>query len=275
MKYKLVAVDLDGTLLDDRKNIPDYNMVRIRKIINSGIKFVLCSGRMAGGLKIYSKIIGGQEPIVCLNGAVILDDSGSIMYSSAINKERLFQVIDILREEKDTYYHFYDENAIYTEQFTEYTKWFYDFNRKLGKEFRTEIRIIPDSKDFIEESGMHVNKLVVVDKDVDYLKRLRIRLKKIPDIEITKSEVNNIEIMNKGISKGYGVTLLSKYYSIPIDECICIGNDENDISMIKVSGVGVAVANAVDLVKKCANYITIRDNNHGAIGEIIDKFILN
>ncbi|WP_446899383.1 Cof-type HAD-IIB family hydrolase [Clostridium sp. LBM24168] len=275
MGYKLIAVDMDGTLLNDKKIISYYNGIRIRKALEVGVKFVLCSGRMPGGIKIYAEAIVKHEPIICCNGAVILDDSGSIMYSSPISKNSILEIIDVLREEKDTYYHFYDEDTIYTEQFGSYMNQFYKFNRKLDRKFRSEIRIIADAKKFIKESDKRVNKLVVVDNDNNYLTRLRKKMEMIPGLEITRSNVNNIEITNKGISKGYGVALLSGYYNIPLEECISIGNDENDISMIRISGVGVAVANASETVKDYADYITLNDNNHGAIGEVIDKFILN
>jgi Cof subfamily protein (haloacid dehalogenase superfamily) len=275
VKYKLIAVDMDGTLLNDRKIITDYNIVRIRKAVELGVKFVLCSGRMPGGIRNYAEAIAKNEPIICCNGAVILDERGQIMYSSHISNKSMLEVVDILREKKDTYYHFYDEDTIYTEQFNSYMNEFYKFNRRLDRKFRSEIRIIVDTKKFIQQSGRYVNKLVVVDDDNDYLMELREKLEKVSGIEVTRSNVDNIEITNEGISKGYGLNILSGYYNIPLEECISVGNDENDISMIKISGVGAAVDNAVKTVKNCADYVTLKDNNNGAVGEIIDKFILN
>ncbi|MBP2032034.1 Cof subfamily protein (haloacid dehalogenase superfamily) [Clostridium algifaecis] len=275
MKYKLVAVDLDGTLLDDEKAICEYNIDRIRKAISLGVKFVLASGRVPTGVKIYSETVAKNQPVICCNGSILLDNKRKIIYSSPINKNSIFKVIDILRENKDTYYHFYDEDIMYTEKFAMSTEKFYEFNKKIDRNYRMEIRIIPDSKEFIEKSLKSINKIVVVDDDIDYLNELRKSIEKIEDLEVTSSDIRNIEIMNKGISKGRGLTLLSRYYNIRMEECIAVGNDENDISMIKTAGLGAAVANATQKVKEYADYITLKDNNDGAIGEIIDKFILN
>lgn len=275
MKYKLIAVDLDGTLLNDEKSVCEYNIDRIKKAISLGVKFVLCSGRLPAGLNIYSETVAKKQPVICANGSILLDDNKKLIYSSHINRNSMFEIIDILREKKDTYYHFYDENVMYTEKFAMSTEKFNEFNKQLDRKFRLELRIIPDSKEFIKSTTKSINKIVVVDDDTDYLKELRESIEKVEDIEITSSDVRNIEIMNKGISKGKGLTLLSRYYNIKLDECIAIGNDENDMSMIKTAGLGVAVANATEPVKACANYITLNNNNDGAIGEIIDKFILN
>ncbi|MBA5850591.1 HAD family phosphatase [Clostridium sp. cel8] len=276
MKYKLIAVDLDGTLLNDKKLICDYNMDRINKALNMGVKFVLCSGRLPSALRAYSEMTAKGQPVICSNGAILLDGDGGIIYKSCIDKNRVLEMIDIFREEKDdTYYHFYDENTIYTEQFTMSAKNLYEFSRKLDRKLRIEIRVMPDLKSIANEKDIDINKIVVIDEDLNYLSRLREKLKNVQDIEITSSEITNIEIMNKGVSKGSGVNLLARYYNIPIDECITIGNDENDISMIESEAFGVAVSNAKDPVKQCADYVTSKDNNEGAIGEVIDKFILN
>lgn len=275
MKYKIVAVDMDGTLLNDDKHISDYNLEMINKAVNSGVKFVIASGRIPAGLKFYEDTVSKNQPMICCNGSIILDDNKQTIYSNCIDKESILKVIDVLREYKDTYYHFYSEDIIYGEQFDFAIEKFYKFNRKTDRKLRMEIRIIGDAKEYIKNTNSDINKIVVVDKDLKYLDELRKRLDDIPGIETTKSDISNIEIGSKGSNKGNGLRLLASHYDIPLEECIAIGNDENDISMIECAGLGVAVKNAREYIKGHAGYVTEKDNNNGAIGEVIEKFILN
>lgn len=275
MNYKIIAVDMDGTLLNDNKLVSDYNLNMINRAVEAGVKFVIASGRVPSGLKFYEATVANNQPMICCNGAIILDHKNEIIYSNPMSKGSLLKIIDILREEKDTYYHFYDEGIIYTEQFGYAAEKFYKFNRTIDKKFRVEIRIIVDSKEFIKNTKCDISKIVVIDDDIEYLKSLRKKIDKILEVETTKSDMNNIEIMTKGTSKGNGLRLLAQHYGISVEECIAIGNDENDISMIEAAGLGVAVYNARDSIKKYANYVTEKDNNNGAIGEVIEKFILN
>ncbi|MBC2580363.1 Cof-type HAD-IIB family hydrolase [Clostridium sp. DJ247] len=274
MKYKIMAVDMDGTLLNDDKYISDYNLSMIHKAVKSGIKFVVCSGRMPCGLKFYEETIAKSQPMICCNGAVILDENRNAILSESLDRKSTLQVIDILREKKDTYFHFYDEKLIYGEQFSYAIEHLYNFSRSLDRRFRTDIRLVSDSKEYIANSSSDFYKIVVIDKDLDYLEELRNRIDKVEGLETTKSGAENIEIISKGVSKGNGLKILANHYGVSIDECIAVGNDENDISMIKCAGFGIAVSNARDIVKKYAAYITNKDNNNGAIGEIVEKVIL-
>ncbi len=274
MKYKIIAVDMDGTLLNDNKHITDNNLDMISKAVNKGVKFVISSGRISSGLKFYGDTVSKKQPMICCNGAIILDENREVIHSKSIDKKDILKVIDIIREKKDTYFHFYDESAIYSEQFRFTAESLYNFNREIDRKFRVEIRLVPDAKEVIEKAEFDISKIVVIDDNIEYLDELRKRIDSIIGIETTKSEINNIEILRQGVSKGNALKVLASNYGISIEECIAIGNDENDISMIKCAGLGVAVNNARDYIKNYADYITEKDNNNGAIAEVIQKFIL-
>lgn len=275
MKYKIIAVDMDGTLLNDDKHISDYNLEMIEKAVSLGIKFIIASGRLPSGLKFYEDTVGKTQPMLCCNGGVILDEDRNAIYSNFLNREALFRIMDVLRENKDTYYHFYSDDVIFSEHFGYAVERFYKFNNTVDRKYRIEIRLIPDAKQYIEKKNMEVNKIVVIDEDLSYLEALREKIENIEGVEVTKSSIDNIEINAAGTNKGMGLRVLAEHYGIPIEECIAIGNDENDISMIKCAGLGVAVQNARDYIKEVADFVTERDNNNGAIGEVIEKFILN
>ncbi|WP_411679255.1 Cof-type HAD-IIB family hydrolase [Clostridium thailandense] len=275
LKYKIIAVDMDGTLLNDNKHINDDNLDMINKAISNGTKFVIASGRIPAGLKFYEDTVAKEQPMICCNGAIILDHNKNVIYSKAIEKIQLLKIVDILKENNNVYFHFYDENSIYSEQFKFSMEGIESFNKKINEKFRLEVKLISDAKQVIENAKFDINKIVVIDDDIDYLDKLRKRIDDIEGIETTKSDINNIEILSAGVSKGNALKILASNYRISIEECIAVGNDENDISMIKCAGLGVAVKNARDFIKDYANYVTKKDNNDGAVSEVIQKFILN
>ncbi len=274
MNYQLIALDMDGTLLNDEKKITQKTLSCIKKAKEKGVRVVISSGRVPGGLKFYEEIIAKEEPMICANGALILNHKKEVIYNEGINKNTLLNIIDILRKYKNTYYHFYHDNIMCTEKFDYSTKRFYEFNESIERKYRIEIRIITDSKKYIKDREREINKIVVVDNDLEYLNRIQKEIEDNLNVSVTKSHISNIEICNFGISKGIALEKLANYYNIPIEKCIAVGNDENDISMIKKAGLGVFMKNTREELKKHANYITNMDNNNDGIAEVIDKFIL-
>ncbi|KOM96726.1 HAD family hydrolase [Clostridium botulinum] len=274
MNYQLIALDMDGTLLNDEKKITEKTLSYIKEAKEKGVKVVISSGRVLGGLKFYEKTIAKEEPMICANGALILNDKKETIYNEGINKNTLLNIIDVLRKYKDTYYHFYHDNIMCTEKFDYSTKKFYEFNKNIERKYRIEIRIITDSKEYIKHRSSEITKIVVVDNDLKYLNRIQKEIEDNLKVSVTKSHISNIEICNFGISKGIALEKLSNYYNIPIEKCIAVGNDENDISMIKKAGLGVFMKNTREELKKYADYVTYMDNNNDGIAEVIEKFIL-
>lgn len=275
MKYKIIAVDMDGTLLNDEKHISDYNIKMIDKATSLGVKFVVASGRIPAALRAYEESISKDQPMICCNGAIILDENKNVIHSSVIPKESVLNVIDLMRnEDRDVYFHFYHGDILCSEQFKYNVEDFYNFNKKVDRKYGIEIHLLKDAKEYIQDGNYDVNKVVVMDDDIEFLDDIRTKLNKLKNIEVTKSEVNNLEILAENTSKGNALNILSSHYNIPLEQCISIGNDENDISMIKVAGLGVCMKNGRGCAREYANYITEKDNNHGGIGEVIEKFIL-
>ncbi|ACQ53882.1 Cof-type HAD-IIB family hydrolase [Clostridium botulinum] len=274
MNYQLIALDMDGTLLNDEKKITEKTLSYIKRAKEKGVKVVISSGRVPGGLKFYEETIAKEEPMICANGALILNDKKETIYNEGINKNILLDIIDILRKYKNTYYHFYHDNIMCTEKFDYSTKKFYEFNKNIERKYRIEIRIITDSKEYIKHRSSEITKIVVVDNDLEYLNRIQKEIEDNLKVSVTKSHISNIEICNFGISKGIALEKLANYYNIPIEKCIAVGNDENDISMIKKAGLGVFMKNTREELKKYADYVTYMDNNNDGIAEVIEKFIL-
>jgi Cof subfamily protein (haloacid dehalogenase superfamily) len=285
LKYKILAVDMDGTLLNNQKQITDGNLKAIEKLKAVGVKFVICSGRVPVGLKFYMNKVSKGQPVICSNGGLILDeDNEHIIYSKIMSYNDVLSVIDFLRKNGDPYYHFYHNNVMCTERFELAASDYYRFCRAIPKEEKLEIRILPDSKLYVQdlkaniskdsdwESRLAFRKFVIVENNLETLDAIEEKLKKFGNLEVTKSERNNIEVMSAGISKGLGLEMLAKYCGHSLEECVAVGNDENDLSMIKAAGLGIAMKNSADKIKNSANYVTEKDNNNDGIAEVIEKF---
>lgn len=100
MKYKIIAVDMDGTLLNDEKSISKYNLDMVCEAEKLGVKIVMATGRLPSSLKFYSRGLFKDQPVICCNGAIVLDGKGNIIKSSPVDKYNILEIIDILREKK-------------------------------------------------------------------------------------------------------------------------------------------------------------------------------
>ncbi len=274
MKYKLLAIDMDGTFLKDDRSISETNLNAVNKIAQLGTKVVVCSGRVPLHLRHILKKMPEKQPFIALNGGVIYDDNSKVIYSAKIDASTVFNIIDILRKDfDDVYYHFFHGNIACAERFENIIKRYYERNFLLPRANRTEFRILSDSKKYIEENKCEIRKFEIYYEDEGLLQEIKDKLRNVQGIEVVESGDFGLEITKKGVNKGSSLEILAKHYGYSIDECIAIGNDGNDLEMIKKAGLGVAVSNAKDYIKTAANYITKRDNNNDAVAEVIKKFI--
>lgn len=275
MKYKLIAIDMDGTFLNEERQITERNLKAVKKAAELGTKVVISSGRIPSALRYIIKDMPKNQPIIACNGSIILDHNHKEIAYGAMDNNSLITMIDILRKDfKDTFFSFFSEDIIYSEKLHPFAEKFNEYNLTLPVEYRMELKMIRDAKSFILECSPRISKFEIYDDNTINVKAIRDRFETLFDVEIVSSGLSGIEITNKGLSKGSSLEVLAKHYGYSLEECIAVGNDENDIEMIKKAGLGVAVCNAKDYVKSVANYITIRDNDHDAISEVIEKFVV-
>lgn len=276
MKYKLIAIDIDGTFLNDKHNVTEGNLSAIKKAANKGIKLVICSARIPTSLKMLKKYIPGHQPIIAGNGSIILDDNHKEIYSQPLEKDIVLEIISMLKEDfEDILYSFLDNVNVYIEEVkTETINFFKTINDRLPREEGVQFCIIKDSIKYIEENHIKVLKISIYENNsLDLLQEVRKKLKKFNEIEIVGAGIAGMEISHKGANKGTSLEILAKHYGYTLGDCIAIGNDKNDLEMIKMAGVGVAVKNAKESLKQAADYVTKRDNNNNAVAEVIENFI--
>jgi len=273
LKYKLVVTDMDGTLLNNEGQVPDKNKEVLEKLQNKGVHVAVATGRIYTSARIFAKYLGIKTPIIACNGAIVREiQNNEAVYASPMEKEDVLKVIDICQKH-DIYFHFYTEDTLYTERLEKSALKYSEWNRTLKEEDRINLEVVNDIYKFVKYSDEKAFKLIILNDDVDLLSRIRVELDEIPGIAVSKSRYDNLEIMNRGVEKGKAVKGLADSLGVKREEVICIGDNENDISMIKYAGMGIAMGNAEEIVKETANYITDTNDNNG-VAKALEKLLL-
>lgn len=271
--YRLVAIDLDGTLLDTNKEISERNKTAIRLAKEKGVKIVICSGRVYSGARLYAKQLNTMDPIIACNGAIISENiDGRAIYSNYMDTSDCLKILDIFHQ-YDIYYHVYAGDIMLTEKLGYNSLKYYERNKELPPKDRVEIEIVPDMEEKLKELDGKVLKFVAVSDDSDLLDAARKKLADVETVDVTSSNYNNFEVVNKGVSKGKALERLSEILNIPSREMMAIGDNENDIPMFDFAGLGVAMGNGEDCAKEAADFVTASNLDDG-VAKAIEKFVL-
>ncbi|MEG0774489.1 Cof-type HAD-IIB family hydrolase [Clostridium sp.] len=273
MKYKLVCLDMDGTLLNSEKKISEKNLLAIKRAHELGVKVAICTGRIFTSAYYYGNLIGVEAPIIASNGAYIREkDRNEVIYKAILGYENCKDILSIF-EKYDIIPHFFTSDTIFAEKLAYFSQYYSEANKKMPKENQVEIKITTEWEKIFKENELEIIKAVAADEDLNKILRAKEEIKKLGTLEVVSSSQNNFEVMSKEASKGRGVEILSDFYGLHPDEIICIGDNENDISMIQFAGLGVAMGNSDKSVKEIANYIT-SSNDEDGVARVIEEFIL-
>ncbi len=271
--YKLVAIDLDGTLLDMNKEISQRNREALSLAMEKGTRIVICSGRVYTGARLYARQIGSEDPVIACNGAIITDRvDGEVVYSDNMEVEVCLKINEICKRH-GIYYHVYAGDTMLTEKLGFTSQKYFEKNQALPPEDRVDIEVVPDMSQKLRELPGKVLKFVAVSDDRALLKAARDDMEKIPEVDVMSSNYDNFEVMNKGVSKGAALKKLSEILDIPAAQMMAIGDNENDISMLEYAGLSVVMENGEECAKAAADYITA-DNSRDGVAVAIEKFIL-
>lgn len=269
MGYRLIATDMDGTLLNNQGRVSEKNLWALKKAEEKGIMVVLSTGRPYKSADYHAKKLGLRSPIITSNGALVHDIDRNVVYENIILDEVIIKILDILEEEM-IYYHLYTADSVYSKTLNKeiLTKYYGDENGNLV----VGTVKFEDYKDILFK-GHKFNKIITITNDNNKLKNLENRLKQLEEIAITSSLGNNLEIMNKHVSKKNALESLCNSLEIKSDQIVALGDNSNDLEMLLYAGLGVAMGNALDIVKERADYITDTNDNDGW-AKAIEKFIL-
>jgi Cof subfamily protein (haloacid dehalogenase superfamily) len=272
MKYKLLCMDMDGTLLNDEKVVSEKNKEAIKKAIDRGVKAVICTGRMFTSAIHYAELLESKAPIISSNGAYIREkDRDEVIYKSVLGAENCRNILEILNK-YDIIPNFHTPDSIFTDRSNDSYKMYSKFNQSALNN-KVNIRVVDNWEEIFRKYEDDIVKCISIDNDLEKIKKAKAEMAQNPELEVVSSFENNFEVMVKGVSKGRGVEVLAAYYGIDKEEVICIGDNENDFSMIQYAGLGIAMGNSEQEIKDIADYIT-DSNNEDGVAKAIERFIL-
>lgn len=274
MKIKLIATDLDGTFLDDNKQIPIDNKQVISECAARGIRIVPATGRTIPGIPQELKELPGVRYVIATNGALVADlKENKWIYTCRLSAALAVSVMEAARAcEDDIMFDAYVDGVGYT------MPCFYDhIDRYVSSEtvrglIRKTRKVVPDSIEFIKEKGCEVDKINLFFRNKESRDRMRQRLTRFADIIVTSSISENLEINARGANKGEALLRLAEHLGIRMEETMAFGDGENDCTMLKMAGIGVAMSNGAEAAKGAADHITA-SNNEAGVAKAIGKFI--
>jgi len=254
---KLVATDIDGTILIPEGKFTLGVINCIKELCNKGVKVVLVTGRMHSAAQQIAKELNLKTPIVSYQGGLIkLNDE--IIYEKYLTREQAEKIIEWSRKEK-VHINLYNDDILYSETDC------YEVQRYCKK---NNVGYV--IKNFAEVKTDKINKILAI----DYNNALRIdkyekELKNVfPELYIVKSTPYFLEFSNKEASKYCAVKFLQKYYNVADDEILTIGDQNNDIELLRAGGTKIAMGNATDELKAVADYVTDTVYNDGFVKAI-------
>jgi Cof subfamily protein (haloacid dehalogenase superfamily) len=267
--YKLIALDMDGTLLTTEKKISEKTKVAIKAAEAKGVKIVLASGRPLLGINKSLEeleLLKDDDYVLSFNGGLVQNTkTKEIVSKVSLKGSDLKYIYEISRNLNINIHAFSAKDGLITPKNSQYTDHEAEIN---GIDINIkDFNEIEDEEDIIKV--MMIDPQEILDPAID----------KLPSeiyekYSVFKSSPFFLEFTHKEVDKGLGLKKLGEYLGIKKEEIIACGDAGNDLSMVKYAGLGVAMDNAVAEVKEAANFIT-SSNDEDGIAMVIEKFILN
>ena len=265
MKYKMLVLDMDDTLLNDDHIISNENKVMLSKARELGVHIVLASGRPTPAMTVYAKELQlDNSYMISYNGAVITDlKENKVIFEQTLTQEQIHELYDYSLKSK-THIITYVDGKIVSETDSEYI----DIEKNITG---LEHNKVESFKDEVQSSAI---KCILLEEP-SYLKTVEKDLKvAMPHLSVCMSKPFFLEVAQNGIDKGASIKFLAEKLNILQSEIIAVGNAGNDLTMIEYAGLGVWVDNVDPELRDKGDVIVASNNNHG-VAEVVRRFILN
>lgn len=290
--YKLVAIDLDGTMLNSYGIVTENTKKVIKETIKKGIYVIIASGRPIDSIKAISKEIGSDQYFIAGNGALIYDiQKDEIIYEKYMTREKVLEIIKIC-EENSISYNVYTDKTILAKALKYNVLYYHKENLKKEESKKTNIRIVDNMYEYVknmqEEKFL---KITVCDENKSVFSSIIRKLRKVKNIEVldvlhmsrktikqgsedVPIEYYYTEIALQNVDKWDAILYLIDKLNINKEEVITIGDNINDKKMIENAGLGIVMQGSTPIVTQIADYVTDSNNNDG-VAKALEKFCLN
>ena len=287
--YKLVAIDLDGTMLNSYGMVTERTKKAINESMNKGVEVIIASGRPIDSIKTIAKEINSKNYFIAGNGALIYDiKNDEVIYDKYLKKQKILEIIKIC-EENSISYNVYTDKTILATALKYNVLYYHKENLKKQEAKKTNISIVKDMYEYVknmeEEKFL---KMTICDENKSIFNSIIRKLREIDDIEVLDVlhmsrkiirqgteeipiEYYYTEISSKDVDKWNAIEFLMEKLKIEKEEVIAIGDNINDKKMIKESGLGVAMSGSTPIITEIANEITDTNNNDG-VAKILEKY---
>ena len=269
MRYKLLALDMDGTLLNSAKQITPTTLKAINRLLERGVHVVISSGRNIPEMSYYSEQLKNIRYAVLMSGGLVYDFAEEKPIAlHPVSTDIALEIIDAgLAEQAMIHIHTIRDSIVCRADISHLA----DFRMGIYQDMFLKIcTVIDDPKQFALEHRGELVKVNLYHRSPESRQRNFERLKHLP-IEPVFAEETNIEASPRGISKASGLIELCKHLGISIEDTVAIGDAPNDLEILQTAGLSIAMGNAEDQIKALADFVTL-DNDHDGIAHAIEQF---
>lgn len=280
----LIALDMDGTLLNSNGQVSKRNKAAIAKAQKHGHIVAIVTGRAYKDARAPLQEAGIVCPIMSLNGAVMTLEDGTVLGDVPLDKEKLIPALEWVRAQPDLYCEIYTGDAVYVglhnrahlEALAEKTSDIApELKRIVEKQFQqARVTYVDDIRLVWEKRGIAFYKVLVFSLHQERLREAAEQFADISGITVTSSHPNNIEINHERATKGQALMKLAAHYGIDMKDTVVFGDSHNDLSMFAVAGYRVAMENAAPELKEVSDMVTASHEEDGvavALEELIAK----
>ena len=268
---RVIGFDLDGTLLKDDKTISEHTRTVLKKATDKGIHVLPATGRGCLGIPDFLRNMEGIRYGICSNGAAVIDfETGEEIYSCRISHENAMKMLDIMMKYNTMYDAYIDGKGYLEERF--YVRLDqYGIENEIKQVVERTREVIDSLRTFLLDGEKQVEKFNMFFSNPEDRQKAWDEITKLPFVKVTSSLYNNIEINAADCNKGTALTGFARKFGYTSEQIMGFGDGNNDYDMIVMSGVGVAMKNAIDILKEVADYITDTNEEDG-VAKAIEYF---
>jgi Cof subfamily protein (haloacid dehalogenase superfamily) len=260
---KLIATDMDGTLLGSDKQVGVANKEAVKCVGNKDIRFTICTGRIHTMTEAYIKELSIETPIIAANGAIIWDGiKHEILWGKPMVHEEALAILQFGAKQHMDYIAMAAEGCYYSTASSRKER-FFEYNRIAKSKGFHEMLVEPFDDEGECIRGKHIYKILFCEVDGKQNPKVVAFLKDLQNTTYVSSDVGLLDISHKEVSKGSGLAKLCEILGISNEEVVTFGDYQNDISMIKFAKLGIAMGNATAEIKEVAEYVTDTNDDNG------------
>jgi Cof subfamily protein (haloacid dehalogenase superfamily) len=271
-----ITSDMDGTLLNEHQEVSEANKKAVLDAQKQGIEFMVATGRSYEEARYVLEDAGISCDIICVNGAEVRNKDGEIIHQAGIQSAHAKEIAAALNE-TGIYFEVYTDKGTYTENYEMGIELIVDIFTTANPEVTEEevrqaarerfekghINLVEDYGKIFNDESQLVYKFLVFSFDDDQLKAANEKLKDIEGIAVSSSGKENLEVNSIDAQKGVALQKLLKDKGLSAEQAMAIGDNLNDLSMMKVAGRPVAMGNALDEIKEYCTYQTALNREDG------------